>query len=249
MATPAKTGRKETHPVTGYERLHGDARVWDDLRIPISATKLGGSKDPTFSQVLNDGAGSQGVFAYVFSASQEKELYFVAGMEGAIASIADNGGVVVGTVLVTDVGHGLTVGDYITQNGCADANYNGIFTILTTPTADTYTITATWGATDTGTWQMGSYLLCATAGNYGSVWNASLTQSDNAVRTNTVALYQNMTLQTKSVSPRTVSNNTDIGSMGGNGEMTLAVGDRAWYAVQSSDPQTLTFLVNNLLIQ
>jgi hypothetical protein len=74
------SGRKTTHERTGYEQFHGDARSWDDLRVPLSSTKLGGSKDPTFSQVLNNGAGSQGVFAYLFSASQEKELYFGAQM-------------------------------------------------------------------------------------------------------------------------------------------------------------------------
>ena len=50
---------------------------WTDLRVPVTSTKLGGSKDPTFSKITDDGAGSQGVFSYVFSANQEQELYFV----------------------------------------------------------------------------------------------------------------------------------------------------------------------------
>ena len=49
---------------------------WEDLRVPLNAVKLGGSKDPTFSKVNDDGLGSQGVFAYVFSNSQEQEVYF-----------------------------------------------------------------------------------------------------------------------------------------------------------------------------
>jgi hypothetical protein len=49
---------------------------WDDLRVPITTTRLGGSKDPTFSKVFDDGAGSQGVFTYTFSQSQEQEAYF-----------------------------------------------------------------------------------------------------------------------------------------------------------------------------
>jgi hypothetical protein len=46
------------------------------LRVPISATKLGGSKDPSYSKFKDNGLGSQGVFLYYFSASQENELYF-----------------------------------------------------------------------------------------------------------------------------------------------------------------------------
>lgn len=61
---------------TGYITLVGNATVWDDLRVPISSTKLGGSKDPTFSVAFTNGSGSQGVFAYFFDNSTEEELYF-----------------------------------------------------------------------------------------------------------------------------------------------------------------------------
>jgi len=50
--------------------------VWEDERVPVTSTKLGGSKDPTFAKLLDNGTGSQGVFSYYFSASQEQELYF-----------------------------------------------------------------------------------------------------------------------------------------------------------------------------
>jgi len=50
--------------------------VWDDLRVPVTSTKLGGSKDPGFAKVLDDGSGSQGVFSYLFDAGSEEELYF-----------------------------------------------------------------------------------------------------------------------------------------------------------------------------
>jgi len=49
---------------------------WEDLRVPVTSTKLGGSKDPGFAKVKDNGAGSQGVFAYHFDASSEEELYF-----------------------------------------------------------------------------------------------------------------------------------------------------------------------------
>ena len=50
--------------------------VWDDLRVPVLSTKLGGSKDPGFIKVLDNGSGSQGLFTFVFDASLEEELYF-----------------------------------------------------------------------------------------------------------------------------------------------------------------------------
>jgi hypothetical protein len=56
--------------------LHGHATGWEDLIVPVTATKTGGSKDPTFSRFLDNGAGSQGVFAYQFSSTEEQELYF-----------------------------------------------------------------------------------------------------------------------------------------------------------------------------
>lgn len=54
----------------------GDATVWDDLRVPMTATKTGGSKDPGFSVAFTNGAGSQGVFTYFFDDTTEEELFF-----------------------------------------------------------------------------------------------------------------------------------------------------------------------------
>lgn len=60
----------------GFVLFHGTATAWDDLRVPLQSTKLGGSKDPDFSPFKNDGGTSQGVFVYYFSPSTEEELYF-----------------------------------------------------------------------------------------------------------------------------------------------------------------------------
>lgn len=49
---------------------------WEDYRVLLTATKLGGSKDPGFQKLKDNGAGSQGVFAYHFDKAQEEELYF-----------------------------------------------------------------------------------------------------------------------------------------------------------------------------
>lgn len=53
-----------------------EAVVWDDIRIAVTATTLGGSKNPAFTKIIDNGSSSQGVFTYVFSATQEQELYF-----------------------------------------------------------------------------------------------------------------------------------------------------------------------------
>jgi hypothetical protein len=62
---------------------------WEDLRFSLTSTKLEGSKDPTFSKVRDDGAGSQGVFAYAFPHNAEKEVYFEAQMPHSWATGTD----------------------------------------------------------------------------------------------------------------------------------------------------------------
>lgn len=52
--------------------------VYDDLRIPVTATTQQGSNGPIFVRAFDDGAGSQGVFAYAFAPGQEQEVYFTA---------------------------------------------------------------------------------------------------------------------------------------------------------------------------
>jgi hypothetical protein len=64
---------------TGDVAFSGDVQYldtfWDDERVPITSTKLGGSKDPGFEKAFASGA-SQGVFTYFFDPSSEEELYF-----------------------------------------------------------------------------------------------------------------------------------------------------------------------------
>ena len=54
-----------------------DLPAFNDLMVPINATKLGGSKDPDFAVFKTNGTGSQGVFIYWFDSSTEEEVYFV----------------------------------------------------------------------------------------------------------------------------------------------------------------------------
>lgn len=64
----------------GTIEFKGTATVWEDLRVPVTSTKLGGTKDPGFSKFKDNGSGSQGVFVYHFDKSTEEELYFTVQM-------------------------------------------------------------------------------------------------------------------------------------------------------------------------
>jgi hypothetical protein len=48
----------------------------DDLRVPATATKLGGSKEPGFTTLINTTGGSTGVFAYQFDKTTQEQLFF-----------------------------------------------------------------------------------------------------------------------------------------------------------------------------
>ncbi len=60
--------------------LEGNATVWDDFLVNPDATSRGGSKTPvwggTGGTAFKNNSGSQGVFLWMFSASQEQEVYF-----------------------------------------------------------------------------------------------------------------------------------------------------------------------------
>ncbi|MCK4667272.1 hypothetical protein KAU33_11010 [Candidatus Dependentiae bacterium] len=53
-------------PVTGF----------DDLRVPLTATKGAGVKDPNFGKYKDDGGVSTGVYIYLFDSDAENELFF-----------------------------------------------------------------------------------------------------------------------------------------------------------------------------
>lgn len=63
----------------GRRVMNGTATVWEDLRVPMTASKLGGSHDPGFALFIANGA-SQGVFSYDFDKTTEEELYFAVQM-------------------------------------------------------------------------------------------------------------------------------------------------------------------------
>lgn len=61
---------------SGQIRLYGAATGWDDLRVPVATTRLGGTKDPDWAQLKDNGSGSQGVFIQWFDDTTEEEVYF-----------------------------------------------------------------------------------------------------------------------------------------------------------------------------
>ncbi len=56
--------------------MNGTATVWDDIRVSALSTKLGPIKQPTFSQFADDGAGSTGVYTYMFADNAEEQVFF-----------------------------------------------------------------------------------------------------------------------------------------------------------------------------
>ena len=50
--------------------------LWESLKVSFIATSVSSSNPPTFTPFKTNGVGSQGVFLYFFSQTQEQELYF-----------------------------------------------------------------------------------------------------------------------------------------------------------------------------
>lgn len=102
-----------------------------------------------------------------------------AGSSHAIASIANAGGGDI-TVTTSDA-HDLAVDALITHDGTSDAAYNGAFNVLTIPTTTTYTVTAAFTATDTGTMQEAATLSprAGYGGDYQLNWWVTATSAAN----------------------------------------------------------------------
>jgi hypothetical protein len=179
--------------------------------------------------------GTQNVYhaVYHFGEGTLNGVTFTSGIEGTIASVADYSGTIAGTVLVTDVAHGLTTGDIITIH--VTTNYNGTYAI-TKVTNDTFYITKAFVATNTGDWAMGSYLTCAVAGDY------KITMSNTAFAASSNTLFKfevnkNVTALDNIAASRKFAS-SDYGSMASSGIATLAVNDRIWLSVRNETSTT-----------
>lgn len=49
---------------------------WTDLQVSMTATEVGAANAPQFSQLIDDGSGSRGVYTYLFDDSIEEDLFF-----------------------------------------------------------------------------------------------------------------------------------------------------------------------------
>jgi len=148
------------------------------------------------------------------------------------------------SINVNDGTHGLLEGDIVTVQS---ANHVTI-AYVTYIDANNFQIKVTYVADEAITWQMGSYLLVANTGVYRGAWNASFSQSLNNTQTSIVSPFLNITQATKATTSRLLANNSDVGSIGGNGIMSFSANDRIWFAAQTTAGQTLSFIIRNVSI-
>ena len=150
---------------------------------------------------------------------------------GTITDTADNGGV----LRVTDAGHGLTTGDYVTLNGMGDVNHNGVtrVTVIDENTFDCDDI-AYNSIEDTGSWQKGANLT-VNAG-YGGVYSIDYSFSASvAVASKNIRIepYKNASAIDESACER-LFNNTGYGNSGSGGIVSLTTGDKIWLACRNT---------------
>jgi hypothetical protein len=156
---------------------------------------------------------------------------FVSGIEGTIASISDYSGTVAGTVLATDVAHGLATGDIVTIHN--STNYNGTFEV-TYVSDDTFYFTSAFTGDETANWAMGSYLRCS-AGSDG-VYRASFNNTSFMSNPNELMKFE----LNKNVDPldniacsNVYGSGGDYQSTSASGLVSLTEGDRIWLSCRN----------------
>jgi len=180
-----------------------------------------------------------------FASSHLKDFTVVSSKNGVITDTADN------TVLrILDAAHGLTTGDIVTINGLATAAQNAttVITRIDNNNFDCDNITFAT-ASETGTWQMGSYLLVPTggAGSYMATMAASATPAGTN-KTYLIQLCIGITPQADMKVERKFGA-ADIGSMMMNGIITLADTNRVWIGIQGlTDATDITLKHANLTL-
>lgn len=188
--------------------------------------------------------------AFAVTAANNAEVYHTNGMAAGdlagwtfdiggggttfpIASIADAGG---GDITVTTTGsHTLAAGAIVSHAGLTDAAYEGVFQVLTVPLATTYTVTAVFTSTDTGTMQEAATLTAnpIAAGVYFFSWSMSATSATNN-ETFDFQLRANAT----AIGPptrRKFGTGGDFGSFGGSGIVTISASDKVSIDVLNED--------------
>jgi len=177
--------------------------------------------------------GTQNVYHAVndFVSGLLSGFTFISGIDGTIASVADYSGTVAGTILITDIAHGLATGDIITIH--STTNYNGTYSI-TKVTNDTFYVAKAYVSSQTGSWAMGAYLRCSTGsdGIYKATWsNTALPASNN--ETFKFELNKNTTPLDNIAGSNKYGIVGDYKNMGASGLVSLAVGDRIWLSARN----------------
>jgi hypothetical protein len=148
---------------------------------------------------------------------------------GTVSSIADVGG---GIVSVTaGAAHGLAPDDIITINGTT--NYNEIYKVLSTPSADVFTVTSAYVSDQSGFWQQGSTLTVLSGGEgvYKGTWASSGISEINAHVFDFTPVV-NTVIATAATARRKFSV-ADFGSFSGTELVNLSVGDKITFAVRN----------------
>lgn len=141
--------QSEVYTLNGTTAQSG-SKTFDSGR-PIRVSKSGSTAGKiTLSE------NTSGTTLVVLGAEERSPRFKVIGiypilesLTGTISAFANYGATVTGTVKVTDTAHGLASNQSVTIAGTT--NYNGTY-LITKIDADTFYITATWVATETGTW-------------------------------------------------------------------------------------------------
>lgn len=133
--------------------------------------------------VINDaGADEQVYHTNGMAAGDLAGWTFDAGGAGTSFPIVSVGNAGSGDILVTTTGsHGLAVGDIVSQSNLSNSAYVGIFVVKTVPLVTTYTVTAAFTATGTGTMDQAATLKAnvGSAGQYLLNWAVSATAASN----------------------------------------------------------------------
>ncbi len=138
--------------------------IWDNDQFQQELRRISPNEYKTYLPDVNSYTGTDPIYYDLLdnalsSSTYVKKIYFFpyksSVSTGTITAFADYSATVAGTVLVTDASHGLATGNSITIAGTT--SYNGTYTV-TYVGANTFYITATWVATETGTWTQNHYV-------------------------------------------------------------------------------------------
>lgn len=134
--------------------------IWDNDQYQTELTRITPTEYLNYlSDVDTDTGTYPNYYDIIGTTSNVKRIYLfplkTSLTTGTITAVADYSATVAGTVLVTDAAHGLATGNTITIAGTT--NYNGTFSI-TYVSVDTFYITETFVASETGTWTRVHYV-------------------------------------------------------------------------------------------